>query len=876
MNVVNFRNAVRWFVLCCLPLLAGSCGKRSTIADMRCEYLASPISVDTQSPRFTWTYEDAGAFAQAGFRLCVATAPEKLVVPDVWNSGEVAGSRPFAVMPDGGLLASRTPYYWQVEAWDADGRRIVSPVAEFETALMNTSEWQARWISDANDKDFVPAPMLRRAFDVRSGVKRARLYVSAAAYAKTALNGEPVSGNLLDPGYTHYDKRNLYAVHDVTDRLREGENVLSAVLGNGFYNAIQPVATWSFEVARWRGRARMICELHIDYADGTHEVVCSDGSWRTTADGPYLSNSIYSGDVYDARREISGWDRPGFDDSKWAQAVEVAAPSPLLKAQSMPAILATREMEPVEVRSFGDTVWVFNFGVNLTGLCRLQVEGERGTQITMTHGEFLKPSGRIEMRNLDIYYKPLPGYDFQTDTYILKGDGRETWTPDFTYHGFQYVELRSSAPVKLDKTSLTARFMHTDVPAVGKFSCSNGLFNRIWEMTRQTYLNNLTSIPTDCPQREKNGWTADGNLAMELALLNYDGIAFYEKWLDDFVDNQNEAGRIAGIIPTAGWGYDDWIGPVWDASAFMIPYTLYNYYGDLRPIEKMWPVCVRYLDYLATREEADGGVTYGIGDWVFYHTQTPTDYTSTCYYYYDNVLMARFAELLGCDGERYARKAEQLRELINTKYYDAEKGLYANGSQAAQGVALYMNIVPEGDAQRVADNLDRMIAENNYFLDFGTIGSKTVLRMLTRYGHVETAYRMASQTEAPSWGWWVSQGFTTLAETWTLSPEWRDASINHVFLGDVAAWYVNDLAGINFDPAAPGFERIVIAPHFVGALDWAAASYDSVRGEIRSEWRRSGGRVTLKVTVPANTTADIRIDGETVATVTGGVHEFRF
>ena len=876
MNVANLRTAGRWLALCCLPLLAGSCGKRPAIADMRCEYLASPISVDTPSPRFTWTYEDADAFVQAGYRLCVATALEKLNHPDIWNSGEIAGSRPFAAMPDGGLLVSRTPYYWRVEAWDAGGRRIVSPVAEFETALMETSEWQARWITDAHDKDFVPALMLRRAFAVRSGVERARLYVSAAAYAKMSLNGEPVSGNLLDPGYTHYDKRNLYAVHDVTDRLREGENVLSAVLGNGFYNAIQPVATWSFEVARWRGRARMICELHIDYADGTHEVVCSDGSWRTTADGPYLSNNIYSGDVYDARREIPGWDRPGFDDSAWAQAVEVAAPSPLLKAQSMPAVRATCETEPVGVRSFGDTIWVFDFGVNLTGLCRLEIEGERGTQITMTHGEFVQPSGRIEMRNLDIYYKPLPGYDFQTDTYILKGEGRETWTPDFTYHGFQYVELRSSAPVKLDKTSLTARFMHTDVSSVGKFSCSNGLFNRIWEMTRRTYLNNLTSIPTDCPQREKNGWTADGYLAMDLALLNYDGMAFYEKWLDDFIDNQNEAGRLAGIIPTAGWGYDDWIGPVWDASAFIIPYTLYNYYGDLRPVEKMWPVCERYLEYLATREEADGGVTYGIGDWVFYRTQTPTDYTSTCFYYYDNVLMARFAELLGRDGERYARKAAQLRELINTKYYDAEKGLYANGSQAAQGVALYLGIVPESDAQRVADNLARMIADNDYFLDFGTIGSKTVLRMLTRYGHVETAYKMASQTEGPSWGWWVSQGFTTLAETWMLSPEWRDASINHVFLGDVAAWYVNDLAGINFDPADPGFGHIVIAPHFVEALDWAAASYDSVRGEIRSEWRRCGGCVTLKVTVPANTTADIRIGGEIVATVSGGVHELTF
>ena len=875
MNVANLRTAGRWLALCCLPLLAGSCGKRPAIADMRCEYLASPISVDTPSPRFTWTYEDADAFVQAGYRLCVATAPEKLNHPDIWNSGEIAGSRPFAAMPDGGLLVSRTPYYWRVEAWDAGGRRIVSPVAEFETALMETSEWQARWITDAHDKDFVPAPMLRRAFAVRSGVERARLYVSAAAYAKMSLNGEPVSGNLLDPGYTHYDKRNLYAVHDVTDRLREGENVLSAVLGNGFYNAIQPVATWSFEVARWRGRARMICELHIDYADGTHEVVCSDGSWRTTADGPYLSNNIYSGDVYDARREIPGWDRPGFDDSAWAQAVEVAAPSPLLKAQSMPAVRATCETEPVGVRSFGDTIWVFDFGVNLTGLCRLEIEGERGTKITMTHGEFVQPSGRIEMRNLDIYYKPLPGYDFQTDTYILKGEGRETWTPDFTYHGFQYVELRSSAPVKLDKTSLTARFMHTDVSSVGKFSCSNGLFNRIWEMTRRTYLNNLTSIPTDCPQREKNGWTADGYLAMDLALLNYDGMAFYEKWLDDFIDNQNEAGRLAGIIPTAGWGYDDWIGPVWDASAFIIPYTLYNYYGDLRPVEKMWPVCERYLEYLATREEADGGVTYGIGDWVFYRTQTPTDYTSTCFYYYDNVLMARFAELLGRDGERYARKAAQLRELINTKYYDAEKGLYANGSQAAQGVALYLGIVPESDAQRVADNLARMIADNDYFLDFGTIGSKTVLRMLTRYGHVETAYKMASQTEGPSWGWWVSQGFTTLAETWALSPEFRDASGNHVFLGDISAWMVSDIAGINFDPERPGYRHIVFRPHFFDGLDWAEAEYRSVSGPIRSRWERKGDRVVLTVTVPVNSTATVEAGGKTVE-VGAGTHDFKF
>ncbi len=871
---MKFLFSPRAFWTWCLALVAVACGKSASIDDMRCEYTVAPLAVDTQSPRFTWTYAHAGGFGQTAYRLVVATSVEALAAPDVWDSGEVDSSDSFAVMPDEGLLKSRTTYCWQVMARDSGGLEIVSPVARFETAIMSTDEWQAVWISDAFDRDHAAAPMLRKSFGVKEGLRSARLYISAAAYARTRLNGAPVSENRLDPGYTHYDKRNLYAVHDVKKLLRKGENVLSAVLGNGFYNEIQPVATWNFENARWRNRARMICELHLDYADGSHEVICSDGTWRTTADGPYVSNNIYSGDVYDARREIDGWEKPGFDDSAWTAATEVAAPSPLLKAQMAPAVRVTRELKPVAVQSFGDTVYVFDFGTNITGVCRLEVEGKCGTRVDFVHGEFVQPSGRIEMRNLDIYYKPLPDYAFQTDTYILRGNGREVWTPDFTYHGFRYVELSSSEPLKLDEKSLTALFMHTDVQSVGAFASSSELFNRLWTMTRQTYLNNLTSIPTDCPQREKNGWIADAYLALELALLNYDGMSFYEKWLDDFIDNQSAEGRISGIIPTSDWGYDDWIGPVWDAAAFIIPQTLYNYTGDLRPVEKMWPVCERYLDYLATREEADGGVTYGIGDWVFYHTQTPTDYTSTCYYYYDNYLMAGFARLLGRDASRYEQKATALRGLINTKYYDVEKGLYANGSQAAQGVALYMGIVPEAEAQRVADNLARMIADNDYFLDFGTIGSKTVLRMLTRYGHADVAARMALKKECPSWGWWVEQGFTTLPETWALSPEWRDASVNHVFLGDVVAWYVNDIAGINYDPEQPGFANIVFAPHFVEGLDWARASYDSVRGEIHAAWRRKEGHVEYTVTVPANTTATLRYGGEE-RQLQAGTHTFR-
>ena len=435
--------------------------------------------------------------------------------------------------------------------------------------------------------------------------------------------------------------------------------------------------------------------------------------------------------------------------------------------------------------------------------------------------------------------------------------------------------MRSDRPMKLDENSLTALCMHTAVEPVGEFRCSNDMLNEVWKATRRAYLANLMSIPTDCPQREKNGWTADAALAIDLALLNYDGILFYEKWFDDVADNIREDGRIAGIIPTSGWGYDDWIGPVWDASILIIPNAIYNYYGDKRTIEKIYPTVEKYLTYLKTREDSTGLVTYGIGDWVFYKTQTPTAYTSSCFYYLDYALMSRFAELTGRDAAPFREKAERIREAVNRIYFDSTAASYANGSQAALAVALGLGIVPEGYEQRVADNLAKAIENNDFHLDFGTLGSKYALRMLTRYGHGDVAYKMASQKDCPSWGWWIEQGFTTLAETWALSPEFRDASVNHVFLGDVSAWMVSDIAGINFDPERPGYRHIVFRPHFFDGLDWAEAEYRSVSGPIRSRWERKGDRVVLTVTVPVNSTATVEAGGKTVE-VGAGTHDFKF
>lgn len=844
-----------------MVLLLCACNQSMLVENMRCEYRNAPLGIDCSAPRFTWTYADAAAktphSAVSKYRVRVAQRAADLQSDRkcLWISDRLSvGSATYGGRQP---LQSHTRYYWLVERADAQGRwKVASDISTFETGKMKVSDWTASWVSDDYDKDFAPAPMLRKTFDTwRKPIDHARLYISSAAYYKMWVNGSLVTQIGLNPGYTHYDKRNLYNTFDITKLLKAGENVIGTVLGNGFYNEAAPVGTWDFEKARWRNRPRMICELHIVYKDGTRQRICSDASWKT-AIGAYRQDNIYSGDTYDARLETKGWLQPAFSDSGWRNAQCVSAPSPLLKAQNMPLIELDEEIKPVQMTNWGDTVYVFDFGKNISGVCTLTADGEKNTRLELQHGELLKSNGRIEMRNIDIYHKPLSGLAFQTDVLVL--DGKPcTFTPAFTYHGFQYVEIRANKPVRLTKESLKARFFHTNVEQVGHFSCSNEVLNQLWKACNQSYLCNLMSIPTDCPQREKNGWTADGHVTVDLGLLNFDGMTSYEKWIDDMIDNQTTEGRIAGIIPSSGWGYADWIGPVWDAALFIVPMSLYNYYGDTRSIEKIWDTCVRYLDYLAAREDSDRTVTYGIGDWVFYKTETPTAYTTTCYYYLDNLYMAQFATLLGKDGRKYAEKATYLKDLIHRKYFDETKKVYANGSQAAQGVALYLDIVPQAYRQVVADNLAEMIRQNGEQLDFGMLGSKTVLRMLVKYGHEDLAFRLATSTKAPSWGNWMKKGSTTLPETWVLSPEFRDASLNHMFLGDINAWMYNALAGINYDPQQPGFSHIIIQPCFPKGLDWVKSEYKSVKGMIRSEWKRNGNKIDLKLTIPTGTTATV-------------------
>lgn len=853
----------------------------TTVRNTRCEYLENPIGIDISQPRFTWELaSEKQGVLQTAYRISIAFSADLLEKDsaDVWQSDKISGSEQWGVLAGPQKLESFTKYYWNVKVWlDSDKNPVVSETATFETAMMSEKDWSAAWISDTHDEAHEPSPLFRKEIRIETGKKinSARLYISGLGYYEAFINGNRIGENYLDPAYTAFDKRVYYVTHDVTSLLQSGQNVLATVLGNGWYNE-QSTAVWDFHKARWRNRPRMICELHIHYADGSAEKIVSNETWKTNT-GAYMYNNLYSGDMYDARKGEKGWELSGFNDSHWHNANIISDFQPVLQAQLFPAIQISKEIQPVSMHKRSDSLYVFDFGENFSGFTSIKTTGEASTTIWLKHGELLDNTGRLEQGNIDVYYHPVQEKEkFQTNVFMLQGNGQtETFQPSFTYHGFQYLEVESNKPIHLSPENVKGYFVHTNLEQTGQFSCSDETLNKLWRATNQSYLSNMHSIPTDCPQREKNGWTADAHVAAEAGLLNFDGITIYEKWMRDLIDNQRENGSISGIIPSAGWGYTDWIGPVWDAALFIIPDELYNYYGDKRIIEQLHPYMEKYLDYLKTRESGDYMLAYGLGDWLTFEAQTPQEYTSTAFYYLDYTLMSKFAALLGKDATAYQEKAKKIKEKINEVFYDSNTYTYANGTQTAQALALYLNIVPDGNEQKVADVLAETIRKNNGFLNFGLLGTKTVPRMLTKYGYGDMALQMIIRPESPSWGNWVdSLHYTTLPETWRLSPEFRDASLNHVFFGDVSAWMYRYLGGINYDESKPAFQHIIIEPYFIDGINWVKAEYNSVKGTIRSEWKREGQKITLQIEIPAGSTASVILNGKTDE-IGSGIHQYK-
>ncbi|PWU15122.1 MAG: alpha-rhamnosidase [Verrucomicrobia bacterium] len=841
------------FALFCLSLHAHG---ELTANRLRCEYLENPLGIDAAKPRLSWIVDSRErAQVQTAYQILVASSDAKLKEDkgDLWDSGKVASDRTLYVPYGGKALGSTQRCVWKVRVWDRDGKvSTYSTPAFWEMGLLNPQDWRGKWIGRTADTNSSPAPLLRRTFGVDDEIKRARVYICGLGYYELHINGHKIGDHLLDPGYTRYDKRDLYVTYDVTRDLRQGTNAIGVILGNGWYN-VHTRAAWSFDKAPWRAAPKLLMQLQVEYADGRMETLATDRSWKAST-GPIVFDSIYGGETYDARLERPGWDTTDYDDSGWANALVVAAPGGRLTAQMMPAIKVDRELIPSRITEPKQGIFVVDMGQNFAGFAELRVRGPPGTKVVMRYGERLSKGGMLDTADIEQHVKRAdPRQQFQTDTYILNGKGMERWHSRFTYHGFQYVEV-TGFPGKLSKDNLRGVFIHSAVPAVGEFECSNPLLNKIWQAARWSYLSNLQGIPTDCPHREKNGWTGDAHLAAEQGLLNFDAAAVYTKWINDIADEQRPNGMLPGIVPTSGWGYDWGNGPAWDSAFLLIPYYLYEYCGDEQILTNHYEGMARYVDYLTSKAK-DGIVSIGLNDWAPYKTQTPADITSTAYYYRDTCIASLAAHLAGRNdvANKYADLAQMIGKNFDRKFFP-EIGLGGSGSQTAFSCALYQLLLSPGwDEGRVLTNLLASIERNNWHIDTGILGAKYVLRALTQNGRADVAYRIASQRDYPSWGWWIEQGATTLWEQWNGSE-----SRNHIMFGDISAWFHEGLAGIYRYPWCSvyrSFKRFEIKPNPVGDLTAARAKYESVRGTIVSDWKIEQGRFYLKATIPANTSA---------------------
>ncbi|MEI6676823.1 MAG: family 78 glycoside hydrolase catalytic domain, partial [Verrucomicrobiota bacterium] len=668
-----------------------------------------------------------------------------------------------------------------------------------------------------------------------------------------------------------------YVTHDVTALLREGDNALGVMLGNGWFNPL-PLRLWGHLNLREHlaiGRPRVIVQLNIDYADGSTRQVVSDETWRT-ADGPILSNSIYLGEVYDARKEVAGWDAPGFDDHVWRASAIESAPGGMLRAQSAPPIRVTEELPALKVSEPSAGVFVYDFGQNFTGLARLQLRAPMGTKVVMRYGELLHADGalnpltsvcgQIKSKDDETIGGPgAPKVAWQTDTYIAKGGGEETYIPRFTFHGFRYVEI-TGLPAAPPLTALTGLRMHSDVVAAGSFACSNERFNRIQQMCRRTFVSNLVGVQSDCPHRERLGYGGDIVATSEALLMNYDMATFYQKTVRDWADSARPDGMLTDTAPFVGI---DYCGVGWAMAHPLLIAQLYRYHGDRRLMEEQYATARRWL-LLVSERNPSGIVKDGLGDHesLVPKVQPPL---VTSLYFQSATLLAGMAHTLGRteDAALFSELAGRIRQAYQREFLDAKTGVAGPGTQTSQAFALYSGLVPESvRPPAIAILLDDIRGKHKGHLSTGIFGTKFMLDVLSNNGRADAAFDIVNQPDFPGWGWMLENGATTLWEHWAGSDD--TFSNNHPMFGSVSQWFFNCPGGIQPAADAVGFDKIQIAPQAIGDLHWVKATYQSARGPVTCNWKMDGKQFELHVVVPVGATATICVPARDAASVTEG------
>jgi len=844
------------------------------IIDLTVDELVSPLGIDSETPMLSYKIiSDTEGFVQSAYQILAATSIELLneKEADCLNTGKVISNQSVFIPYSGTPLASGQKFYWTVKVWDENG--VVSNYSEAgdaEMGLLRSFDWVGKWLSypapsygQWHNLQAKPAPYFRKEFTIDKKLDRARVYISGLGYNLLYINGQKSGDMVLDPPVTSYDSRALYTTHDITSMLKEGNNAIGICLGTGWYNP-HTDEVWDFIDAPWRAQPKVLAQIHLIYNDGSEKIIATDISWKVTDKGPIRFDGLRNGEFYDANMEIDGWNKVGYDDSEWSNIDLVPPPGGILSSNTAPCRVVG-QVKPISVNKIEDGKYVIDMGQNMVGWAKIKAKAPKGTTVVLKYSECAQEDGNIDQSNIDIF---IESGEFQTDKYTFKGKGIEEWEPNFTYHGFKYIEV-TGIPFEPDLNFLTGQVVSTDFRTVGTFKTSNEVINKLHECTLWSYRGNFVGIPTDCPHREKNGWTGDALIATETGLFNFEMGPAYKKWMRDISDNQRPSGQLPGISPTGGWGYNWGSGPAWDSAFTLIPMYISKYTGDTSTLIEFYEGAKKYLDYMEQMIYDGYTVNYGLGDWCPPHEadidgiKCPETVTSTGYFYINAKTAQNTAELLGLNGEAkyYADLAEKIRIDFIEKFIDTKTGIVATGNVTAQCTPLFYHMLDSKLTEKVFDKLLKTIEKDGYTSMFGILGAKYVLDVLNEYGRPDIAYRLLTQPNFPGWANWVINcGATTLWEQWG-----GGSSLNHIMFGDISAAFYKLLSGINplVNDEHIGMQNFRIMPYFADDIDFVEGKYESTYGTIESSWKRSAkNTVILNIEIPANTKATLILDSK--------------
>ncbi len=862
-----------FFVL--LPVLLAGCqgGSSLQVNNPTVEMRQNPDGIGTSTPRFSWQLTSSlNDVMQTAYQIEVAASEADLKHGRnlLWNSGRVESDQSLFIPYAGQPLQSGTRYYWQATVWSNHDDRATSGVQTWSTALFHASDWQAQWIGlndtatlrIVDNRPILPARYLRKEFALADKPVRAMLYVSGVGSSVCYLNGQRVGDDVFGPLPTWYDASVSYLTYDVTSMVQQGDNAIGVALGNGSYLPRRWYGTFGF------GLPRLLAQLQVEYADGKEEIITSDPTWQATNQGPITENNEFDGEHYDARLELGDWTRPGYDASAWQPAERMEAPKGKLVAQLSPCLKVHETIKPISVKAVGEGRYIVDMGQNMVGLQRVHLQGKAGQPITMRFAEVLKDNGT------ELYLDNLRSA-LVTDVYTPARDGEFTWEPLFVYHGFRFMEVSGLdyAPTVDDFTGLV---VYDDMETTGRFASSNDLLNRIHKNAYWGIRGNYRGMPTDCPQRdERLGWLGDRTMGAYGESFLFGNSLLYYKWLVDIEESMNEEGSISDVSPRYWTLYNDDV--TWPAAYFYVADMLYRQFGDDRSIRERYPSMKQWVKYIMQKKMHDYIMeTDTYGDWCMppespelIHSQDPARRTdgqllSTAVFHSILELMQKFALMNNqpSDALEYGELAAKVKQAYNDKFFDRETARYSNNTVTANLLSLRLGLVPAGYEDRVFDNIvTKTETVHQGHVSAGVLGIQHLMRGLTERGNVNLAYRIATQTSYPSWGYMIEQGATTIWELWngdTADPAMN--SRNHVMLlGDLLIWMYEDLAGIQCAPDATAFKHVWMEPAFPDGLDEVMASHESPYGEIASHWKRTGDRLEWHVTLPPNTTATLRL-----------------